>query len=79
MSLEFEGVRAGVGAVGALVGPLPRVTPHVSFQLGELHALIVTFRTLKLDQLYDTVGRVISTNLALISGYFLEAQLFSIA
>ena len=59
MSLEFEGVRAGVGAVGALVGPLPRVTPHVSFQLGELHALIVTFRTLKLNQLYGTVGRVV--------------------
>ena len=46
MSLEFEGVGAGVGAVGALVGPLARVTPHVPLELAELHRHVVTVRAL---------------------------------
>ena len=46
MSLEFEGVGAGVGAVGALVGPLARVTPHVPLELAELHRHVVAVRTL---------------------------------
>ena len=46
VSLEFEGVRAGIGAVGALVGPLSTVTPHVSLELAELHRHVVTVRAL---------------------------------
>ena len=46
MSLEFEGVGAGVGAVGALVWPLARVTPHVPLELAELHRHVVTVRAL---------------------------------
>ena len=46
MSLEFEGVGAGVGAVGALVWPLARVTPHVPLELAELHRHVVAVRTL---------------------------------
>lgn len=46
MSFELERVWAGVGAVGALVRPLPRVTTDVSLQFRVLHTLIITFSTL---------------------------------
>ena len=46
MSLEFEGVRAGIGTVGALVGPLSTVTPHVPLELAQLHRHVVTVRAL---------------------------------
>ena len=46
MSLEFEGVWAGVGTVGALVGPLTRVAAHVPLELAELHRHVVTVRAL---------------------------------
>merc|ERR1719232_1791859 len=44
--LEFEGVGAGVCAVGTLVGPLARVTPHVPLELAELHRHVVAVRAL---------------------------------
>ena len=46
VALEFEGVRAGVGAVAALVRALASVAPHVSLQFAQLHARIVALRTL---------------------------------
>lgn len=33
VALQLEGVRAGIGTVGALVWPLPRVASHVALQL----------------------------------------------
>ena len=53
MSFELERVWAGVGAVGALVRPLPRVTTDVSLQFRVLHTLIVTFSTLNKKKLYN--------------------------
>ena len=46
VSLQFERVWTGVGAVGTLVRPLSTVTPHVSLQLAELHRHVVTIRAL---------------------------------
>lgn len=37
VSLEFEGVRTGIGAVRTLVGSLSTVTSHVSLELTKLH------------------------------------------
>ena len=42
VALQLEGVGGGVGAVRALVGPLPCVATHVPLQLGKLHAAVVT-------------------------------------
>lgn len=44
VALEFESVRACIGAVRALVRPLSRVTPHMALQLAQFHTGIFTVR-----------------------------------
>lgn len=43
MSLQFEGIWGGVGAVDTLIGPFPSVTSYVPLQLAQLHAGVVAF------------------------------------